>query len=218
MMTERPFHPVVQAAPETGDGGGAAARLPAADRRALILASAARLLWERGEAGATMREIGQESGVLMSTLYYYYRSKDHLIRAVHAAGVERIRERVERACARHADPWERVTAAAVAHLEAILDPDPFFRFVQMPLPRIPGELRQTVIDLRDSYEDVFRQLIADLPLRPEIDRSLLRLGLVGMLNAVPNWYRPGGAASPAAIAAGFVALMRHGAAPGAPRR
>ncbi|MCC5989824.1 MAG: TetR family transcriptional regulator, partial [Pararhodobacter sp.] len=185
-------------------------RLPAADRRALILAAAARLLWERGEAGATMREIGQESGVLMSTLYYYYRSKDHLIRAVHEAGVQRIRERVELACAHQSDPWARVRAAAVAHLEAILDPDPFFRVVQMPLPRISGELRKTVIVLRDSYEDIQRRLVAELPLRPEVDRSLFRLGLIGMLNAVPNWYRPGGSATPADIATGFVELLRRG--------
>ena len=191
-------------------------RLPAADRRALILAAAARLLWERGEAGATMREIGQESGVLMSTLYYYYRSKDHLIRAVHEAGVQRIRERVELACARQTDPWARVTAAAVAHLEAILDPDPFFRVVQMPLPRISTELRKTVIVLRDSYEDIQRRLVAELPLGSGVDRSLFRLGLMGMLNAVPNWYRPGGPATPADIATGFVELLRRGSeqAPG----
>jgi len=186
-------------------------RMPAADRRALILSAAARLLWEHGEAGATMREIGQDSGVLMSTLYYYYPSKDHLIRAVHEAGVQRIRERVELACARGTDPWERVTAAAVAHLESILDPDPFFRVVQMPLPRISTELRKTVIALRDSYEDIQRGLVAELPLRPEVDRSLFRLGLIGMLNAVPNWYRPGGPATPATIACGFVALLRKGA-------
>jgi len=186
-------------------------RMPAADRRELILSAAARLLWEHGEAGATMREIGQDSGVLMSTLYYYYPSKDHLIRAVHEAGVQRIRERVELACARRTDPWDRVSAAAVAHLESILDPDPFFRVVQMPLPRISAELRKTVIALRDSYEDIQRRLIAELPLRPGIDRSLLRLGLIGMLNAVPNWYRPGGPATPAQIATGFVALLRQGA-------
>lgn len=195
---------------------GAQARLPAADRRALILAAAARLLWERGEAGATMREIGQESGVLMSTLYYYYRSKDHLIRAVHETGVQRIRERVERACAAHTDPWERVTAAAIAHLEAILDPDPFFRVVQMPPPRISGDLRHSVVVLRDSYEDVQRRLIAELPLRANVDRSLFRLGLMGMLNAVPNWYRPGGLAKPADIARSFVELLRLGSAQDAP--
>jgi TetR/AcrR family transcriptional regulator, cholesterol catabolism regulator len=193
-------------------------RMPAADRRALILSAAARLLWEHGEAGATMREIGQDSGVLMSTLYYYYPSKDHLIRAVHEAGVQRIRERVELACARRTDPWDRFSAAAVAHLESILDPDPFFRVVQMPLPRISDELRKTVIALRDSYEDIQRQLVSELPLRPDVDRSLFRLGLIGMLNAVPNWYRPGGPATPAQIAAGFVALLRRGAERTAPAR
>ncbi|MCC5969151.1 MAG: TetR family transcriptional regulator [Pararhodobacter sp.] len=190
--------------------------MPAADRRALILTAAAQLLWTHGEAGATMREIGQESGVLMSTLYYYFPSKEHLIRAVHETGVQRIRERVELAVARKSAPWDRVTAAAVAHLEAILDPDPFFRVVQMPLPRISGEQRKTVIALRDSYEDIQRGLIAELPLRDGIDRSLLRLGLIGMLNAVPNWYRPGGPYTPAEIAVGFVTLLRQGTDQGAP--
>lgn len=189
----------------------ARARLVGTDRRDLILAAAARLLWDRGEEGATMRDIGAASGVLMSTLYYYFASKEDLIRAVHQEGVERIVARVEAAIAAETDPWARFSAAAVAHLEAILDPDPFCRVVQLPLPRAGRPHRAAVIALRDRYENIQRRLIAELPLDPAVSPTLLRLGFIGMMNAVPNWYRPGGLA-PAEIARRFVRMLRAGVA------
>lgn len=176
----------------------------------LILSAAARLLAERGQDGASMRDIAAESGVMMGTLYHYYQSKDHLIRDVHETGVVRIRLRVEAAVAAETDPWARFEAAAVAHLEALLDPDPFFRVVQTPPPRLPSRLKDEVIALRDSYEAIQKSLVAALPLRPGVDRGLLRLGLIGMLNAVPNWHRPGGSTA-AEIARAFVRMLRDGA-------
>lgn len=196
--------------PAQNPGRESADRLPAADRRELILAATARLICEKGEYRATMREIGQASGVLMSTLYYYYASKDHLICDVHEAGVAEIRQRVETAISRQTGPWERFAAAAEAHLEAILDPNPFCRIVQLPLPQIPQQLREHVVNQRNRYEDLQRSLIADLPLAPEVDRTLLRLGLIGMLNAAPNWYRARSDSSPSEIARTFVGFLRYG--------
>jgi hypothetical protein len=46
--------------------------------------------------------------------------------------------------------------------------------------------------------------------RPGVDRSYLRLTLLGAINWTLIWYRPGGD-SPATIARQIVALIRHGA-------
>ncbi len=45
--------------------------------------------------------------------------------------------------------------------------------------------------MRDDYERVFVDLVADLPLRPGVDRRSLRLMLLGALNWSQTWYRPG---------------------------
>jgi hypothetical protein len=61
---------------------------------------------------------------------------------------------------------------------------------------------------RDRFEAIYRRLIDDLPLPPGIDRSLLRLQLLGALNWTRTWYRPGkrGAAD---IAAHLVKVLRE---------
>ena len=64
-----------------------------------------------------------------------------------------------------------------------------------------------------GYEDRFRRLIEALDLSPGTDRTLLRLMLLGALNATQTWHRRGGGRADAAgIARQFVATLRHGAA------
>jgi hypothetical protein len=44
---------------------------------------------------------------------------------------------------------------------------------------------------REAYEQRFRRLIQALPLPADVDRSLLRLTLLGAINWTRVWYRPG---------------------------
>ena len=56
-----------------------------------------------------------------------------------------------------------------------------------------------MVTLRDSYEAVFKELIAELPLPAGIDLRIFRLGLLGAMNWAITWYRPGGE-TPASLA------------------
>ena len=56
-----------------------------------------------------------------------------------------------------------------------------------------------MITLRDRYEAVFKDLIAELKLPAGTDRRIFRLGLLGAMNWAISWYRPGGE-TPASIA------------------
>lgn len=76
--------------------------------------------------------------------------------------------------------------------------------------RRTGAVQRALVRTRDAYEDLFRELVAALPVRPGVDRSYLRLTLLGAINWTLIWYRPGGD-SPAAIAHQIVALIRRGA-------
>ena len=48
-------------------------------RREEILAIAARVIAERGIAGATVRDIGQAAGILSGSLYYHFDSKEQIV-------------------------------------------------------------------------------------------------------------------------------------------
>jgi hypothetical protein len=71
---------------------------------------------------------------------------------------------------------------------------------------VPSGLAQLVAS-RDGYEILFRQLVDDLPLAPDVDRTILRLMLIGALNSAKNWYRSGGM-PPGEVAAEMIKLLK----------
>ena len=185
------------------------ARAPRADNRLpQLLDCAARLFGERGFHGTTIRDVVRGVDMLPGSLYYHFAAKEQLLAAVYAEGVARITERVQAATARRSDPWQRLTAACVAHLEALLDEGDYAQVMIRVRPGDVPEVAAQLTALRDRYESLFIELIDALPLRPNVDRRTLRLMLLGALNWSQTWYRRG-RDDPRVIARHFVALLRR---------
>lgn len=186
-----------------------AARMPRADNRLpQLLDEAARLFGERGFHGTTIRDVVRGVDMLPGSLYYHFAAKEDLLAAVYTEGVRRIAERVNAAIAKRSDPWQRLTAACVAHLEALLDEGDYAQVIVRVRPGDVPEAAEQLTALRDRYESLFVELIDALPLRPGIDRRNLRLMLLGALNWSQTWYRPG-RDDPRVVAKNFVALLRR---------
>lgn len=178
-----------------------------ANRRQAVLDAAAARFSNQGYDGASMRDIAKDAGMLAGSMYYHFASKEDLLIAVHEAGVARFETAVEKALADQFEPWGRLEAAVVAHLETLLAGGDFTRVVIRELPREPMSLRSRLAGLRDSYEAMFRRLIDDLPLPLDVNRRLLRLMLMGAMNWSQGWYRSGGQ-TPAQIGRGFILLLK----------
>ena len=185
------------------------ARLPRADNRLpLLLDEAARLFGERGFHGTTIRDVVRGVDMLPGSLYYHFAAKEDLLAAVYAEGVKRISQRVQAAIARRTDPWQRLTAACVAPLEALLAEGDYAQVTIRVRPADVPEIAESLTALRDRYEALFVELIDALPLRAGVDRRSLRLMLLGALNWSQTWYRPG-RDDPRAVARNFVAMLRR---------
>ncbi len=186
-------------------------RSPHADSRLpQLLDEAARLFRTRGFEGTSMRDIARAVGMLPGSLYCHFETKEALLVAVYIKGVEQISSAVQSAVDRHQDPWDRLEAACVAHLEAILQDDDYAQVVVRVRPADVPVADQSLIDLRNRYEALFSGLVADLPLTRNTDRTTLRLMLIGAMNWSQVWYRPGGRLVPRTIARKFIALLRQG--------
>ena len=187
-----------------------APRPPRADSRLpRILDRAARLFREKGFQGTSVRDIAGSVGMLPGSLYCHFDSKEDLLVAVYAEGVRRLNRALEQAleaaAARDDDAWQRLQAGCVAHLEALLDGGDYAQVMVRVQPSEAPGAASRLIALRDGYERRFRGLIGALP--GPARRDYLRLLLLGALNWVPSWYRPG-KDSPGAIARGFVQILR----------
>jgi AcrR family transcriptional regulator len=187
---------------------GATPREPPEDRRQVLVNEAARLFGSKGYENTSMRDIAAAVGILPGSLYHHFPSKEALFVAVYSFGVEQIRQAVNDAVSRHTDPWARLEAACVAHLQTLLVKDSFAAAVISHLSIAGLPMRAELVGLRDRYEAIFRGLVGALPLPPGTDRRSFRLGLLGALNWSLAWYRPGGD-SPASVARKLLRLLRR---------
>jgi AcrR family transcriptional regulator len=182
-----------------------------------ILDEAARLFAQAGYHDTSIRDIVRATGMLPGSLYCHFDSKDDLLVAVYEQGVTRMLEAVSAAAGQsRGDAWQRLEAACIGHLEALLQSTPYALVVIRVLPDDVPAARDRLVAQRDRFEAVFATLVAELPLAPHADRRSLRLFLLGALNWTQFWYRAPQAApgrdTPAAIARKLVALLREGAA------
>ena len=175
-----------------------------------VLDQAAKLFRTQGFEGTSVRDIARAVGMLPGSLYCHFATKEELLAAVYLKGVEQISAAVQTAVQLHADPWERLQAACVAHLESILQDDDYAQVVIRVRPADVALVNQNLIDLRNRYEQLFIDLIKALPLRKGTDRRAFRLLLIGALNSSQTWYRASGKYKPRAIAHQFIALLRQG--------
>lgn len=174
-----------------------------------LLAVAVREFARRGFARTSIRDIARAAGLQPGSVYHHFASKDDLFVAAHSAGMREVAHLMEVAPARSRDPWERLEIAFTVHIRHLISGNDLTAWTGASLflfesPEMQRQLRAE----RDRFEAVYRRLIADLPLPAGIDRSLLRLQLLGALNWTRTWYRPGkrGAAE---IAAHLVKMLRE---------
>ena len=179
-------------------------------RLPLVLDEAARLFRSQGFEGTSVRDIARAVGILPGSLYCHFATKEALLTAVYVRGVTQISAAVVAAIAAHEDPWDRLEAGCVAHLESILRDDDYAQVVVRVRPSDAPTAQQDLIALRNQYEALFAGLIKALPLARGTDRNVLRLMLMGALNGAQSWYRPDGRFNPRTIARKFVALLRQG--------
>ncbi|HVR50306.1 MAG TPA: TetR/AcrR family transcriptional regulator [Pseudorhodoferax sp.] len=186
------------------------ARSPRADNRLPeLLDAAARLFARRGYAATSMRDIAVEVKMLSGSLYYHFPSKEELLIAVYQAGVLELEKAAVEAVERETDPWARLEALCKAHLETVLRDSDYAQVLIRVLPDDIPQAANRLRELRDTYEQVFRTVVAQLPLSAGTDRRALRLMLIGALNWATLWFNPDGRDSPRVLARKFVGLVKE---------
>jgi AcrR family transcriptional regulator len=178
------------------------------NRRVQLLDAAAALFAERGFHATSMRDVAKAVDMLSGSIYYHFESKEDMLLAVYTEAAARVAERVDQAIAGESEPWRRLEAASVAHLEMLINYRDYTRVMIRTLPQEVGEIGTRLRDIRRDYETRFRRLIDDLPLPSDVDRHYLRLLLFGALNWSPVWYNPGGD-PPEVVAKRFIDTLRR---------
>ena len=191
-------------------------RAPRADNRLpLILDEAARCFRAQGFHGTSVRDIVGAIDMLPGSLYYHFATKESLLAAVYAEGVHRISAAVTAAVAGKRDPWERLEAACIAHLEALLHASDYaqvvIRVLPADAPSVAAELDQAARRLRAAVRRARTGAAARARHRPPelpphaARRAQLDADLVRRPGDAPGERRD----TPRTIARRFVDLLRE---------
>lgn len=161
--------------------------------RTRILDEAARLFLARGYEGTTLRDIADAAGVKAGSIYYHFDSKEELLAEILDQGIERITRTLDEALAGAGpEPAERLRVAIGAHLAALFQHGPYTAAHVGVFGGAPEEVRRAGIPARDAYEERWSKLLDAAVDDPAIDLHVVRVSLLGMMNATLDWYRPDG--------------------------
>ncbi|MGZ3440484.1 MAG: TetR/AcrR family transcriptional regulator [Polyangia bacterium] len=159
-------------------------------RRHEILEGALLAMRDHGLHRAGMRDIARAAGLSTGNLYYYFRSKEELVYACQDRALERLIDVLASAKDRP-DAGERLGALIEGHLQVVMAGG---ASLHLEIDGLPKPLFKKIVQKRDKYERGVRDLVA-AGQREGLVRSgepkLQAFALLGALNWVARWYRPG---------------------------
>jgi AcrR family transcriptional regulator len=186
-------------------------------KRKQILDAAAKVLARRGYAGTMLSEVAEEAGTQPGSLYYHFKSREELIEKVLHEGVTssfaRARAVLE-ALPGDSSALQRLEAALRAHLRFQLIESDYARAVVRSMGQCPEDMWKRVNEKFRAYGKFFDSLIAAAmkagQLDPQVDRSALRMLLIGAANWAPEWYRANASSTVEEISDLLVRLLLRG--------
>ena len=137
-----------QAAGGSGQPGRQAER--SEQTRRALLDVARRLFAERGYAGTATEEVVRQAGVTRGALYYHFRDKRDLFRAVVEDVQQEVMREVQAAAASALGPWEGLRAGLHAFLDACMSPV-VQRVVLVDAPSVLGWATWREVDARYGF-------------------------------------------------------------------
>jgi TetR/AcrR family transcriptional regulator, cholesterol catabolism regulator len=200
---------------KTANSGEPPTPLAAQPTSERMLETAAVLFSRKGYTATSTREIAAVLRIQKPSLYYHIQSKEDLLYTICKSSLEEIRKNVEQATARGAGPLHRVRALVRMHLESMLRDQAKHAATLSEMRALSPERLAEVIALRDAYERLVRSILVEAQeagiLRGDIPAKYLCLYLLGLMNRVEVWYRPGGQLSPRQLGDVFVTIFLTGA-------
>jgi AcrR family transcriptional regulator len=165
-------------------------------RQAQILETAARLFCEKGFDKASMGDIADAMGLTKAGLYHHIGSKEELLFEIMSYGMDLFEEKVLSRVMPIADPLQRLRATLRGHvLLVIRDRPKEVTVILHESNALKGRYRDRINTRKKRYirflEKTFRELVKSGVAR-RVDPSVAAFAMLGMINWIYQWYRPGG--------------------------
>jgi AcrR family transcriptional regulator len=160
-----------------------------------VRASALELFAARGFQATGIRDLAAASGLSLATLYYYMNNKEELLFGLMSESLERLQDDAETVLKEVHTPIEGLAALTIMHVLAHGLRQTQTVVVDTELRSLNEEHRAKIVELRDGYEQLWRQQLSDGAAQGMLsvpDLRITRLALLEMCTGVAYWYAPHG--------------------------
>ena len=183
-------------------------------RQSQIFETAARIFCEKGFDKASMGDISAAMGLTKAGLYHHIRSKEELLYQIMAYGMDLFEQKVLNRVSAIDDPLERIRATLRGHVLLVTRDRPKeITVILHESNALKGRYRDRINARKKRYvkflEKTFRELVRSGAARP-VDPSVATFAMLGMINWIYQWYRPGGRLDENALADTLADLFLRG--------
>lgn len=161
-----------------------------------IVAGAGERFASHGYHGTSMRDLGDDLGILGSSIYSHVGGKQELLVAVVERGAGFFDRAASDATATGASPAEMLRGLIAGHIGVLLDHRPEARTYLTEVDFLDPPEQERVHNIRDRYEEAFRSTVAsgveEGVFRGDCDSRLATIYILSILNAMDRWYDESG--------------------------
>lgn len=167
--------------------------LASAEKLDRILRHAAQVFASRGYEGASIRDISRSSGISLSGLYYYVKSKQEILYLIQIHTFKTILSRLQDSLRGVREPAERLRIFVRNHLGYFLQHPMEMKVLAHEDDALEGAFRKGVAEIKRKYYgiavEIFEALRDENP-SCEVRPRVAVLSLFGMMNWIHTWYQP----------------------------
>lgn len=164
--------------------------------RERIRDAAIRLFGERGYPVIGMRDLSEAVGILPGSLYAHISSKEDLLLDIVVSGITAFIDVIQPVVDSDLPPDQKMREAIRAHLGVLAQQVEQTRVTFHQWQYLGAENRGKALEVRQTYEDLFVQIIdegvASKAFRGSGHHRLPVLMIAGILGSATEWYRPEG--------------------------
>jgi AcrR family transcriptional regulator len=178
-----------------------------------ILRISAQCFAERGFEATSMRDISRATGLSLSSLYYYFKSKQYLLYLIQNNAFTLIVQELQSRLQVNQDPSHRLHLLVQNHVEYFLSHPNEMKVLSHEEDALEEPLREEIDSIKRRYyalaRQIFDEVVAD-DLAPGLNPRVAVLSLFGMMNWVYKWHKPGLDPGVEELTSAIVGIFLHG--------
>lgn len=179
-----------------------------------VVVAAGHLFAKRGFHGTSMRDLGEELGMLGSSLYSHVQGKNELLVEVIRRGADLFNDVVARATNLDEPAIEQLRQLVYGHVGVVIGNIDESRTFLFESRFLEDKDRLQIVEMRDAYEAAYRSVIQrgikEGSIAGDVDAGISTIFILSVLNALTRWYRPSGSRSADEIAGEMWSFISNG--------